>query len=300
MIKYRLIIMKLLKKLTVIIISFILLIVQMTIRVFAFSFDFTNESEQADWAGYDSYINEHSGEPDLADGDLEQKLYPFYYDAFPEEREPDADDLAKGIIGWDYDGDPIYRDNNSQSSNKNGTDYNRQIIDYYTNADDILHNNSAFSNPIVVSGVQFQAYKIPMKDAMGSYYIYTYIPNYWKNIPQNDNKGNVTIASNDGKFFVSYLPARLQSTCMDESVMKLINDAIQKMKLDIQGLQLGTSVNINDTLSFYSISNNRKLNFKFIVYQNVLLYIVTFSNHISNFDDKCAEFIINNKKKKKN
>lgn len=154
----------------------------------------------------------HSGEPDLSDGDLEQKLYPFYYDAFPEEREPDADDLAKGIIGWDYDGNPIYRDdNNSQSSNRAETDYNRQIIDYYTNAQDILQNNPIFSNPIVVTGIRFKTIKIPMTDALGSYYIYTYIPNYWDNTFQNNSKGNITIASNDGKLFISYLPARLQS-----------------------------------------------------------------------------------------
>lgn len=76
--------------------------------------------------------------------------------------------------------------------------------------------------------------------------------------------------------------------------MNLINEAIQKMKLSIHGLQVGTTINLNDTLSFYAMSDNKKLNFKFIVYQNVLLYILTVSNHTSNFDDIAAEFIINN------
>ena len=75
------------------------------------------------------------GEPDYADGDLEDKLGDsgYYYDLFPEERDGEPDDYEKGIIGWTYDGDPIYKNNNSNS--KNGTNYNSKdlITDYINN-----------------------------------------------------------------------------------------------------------------------------------------------------------------------
>ena len=73
------------------------------------------------------------GELDYADGDLEDKFGDsgYYYDLFPEERDGEPDDYEKGIIGWTYDGNPIYK--NGSSNNKKSTDYNNLIIDYITN-----------------------------------------------------------------------------------------------------------------------------------------------------------------------
>ena len=92
------------------------------------------------------------GEPDYADGDLEDKLGDsgYYYDLFPEERDGEPDDYEKGIIGWTYDGDPIYK--NSTSNNKNGTNYNSKdlITDYINN-----HKGSiiSYENRVISAGL---------------------------------------------------------------------------------------------------------------------------------------------------
>ena len=89
------------------------------------------------------------GEPDYADGDLEDKLGDsgYYYDLFPEERDGEPDDYEKGIIGWTYDGDPIYK--NGNSNNKKGTDYNNPIVDHITN----FSNNSASGTQVFSAGL---------------------------------------------------------------------------------------------------------------------------------------------------
>lgn len=87
------------------------------------------------WANdYDPVSDAYKfGEPNYGDGDLEDKLGDsgYYYDMFPEERDGEPDDYEKGIIGWNYDGDPIYKNNNS---GKKKTDYNNPIVDHVTNA----------------------------------------------------------------------------------------------------------------------------------------------------------------------
>ena len=94
------------------------------------------------------------GEPDYADGDLEDKLGDsgYYYDLFPEERDGEPDDYEKGIIGWNYDRDPIYK--NGNSNNKKGTDYNNPIVDHITNfGKDYGANSSANGTQVFSAGL---------------------------------------------------------------------------------------------------------------------------------------------------
>ena len=92
------------------------------------------------------------GEPDYADGDLEDKLGDsgYYYDLFPEERDGEPDDYEKGIIGWTYDGNPIYK--NGSSNNKKGTDYNNPIIDHITNFSSSNYVNGTKVYPAGLAG----------------------------------------------------------------------------------------------------------------------------------------------------
>lgn len=43
----------------------------------------------------------------------------------------EPDDYEKGIVGWNYDGNPIYK--NGSSDKKKSTNYNDPIVDHVTN-----------------------------------------------------------------------------------------------------------------------------------------------------------------------
>lgn len=301
------------------------------IKTYSFSYDYIYEneqeeyeSEQADWAGYDSYMREHNGEPDLSDGDLEQKLYPFYYEAFPEEREPDPDDIKNGIVGWDYEGNPIYKDDNSYSNNK-GTDYNNPIIDHYTEANNVdfnifgvsvkgknsLGNNQSLSNyqtsitvsknndsnQLTISNINFNLCTSIIKiNGLPYFNVSAYVPQYWEWIANNNNgkMNEATISASDGKFYVLCSYFNGLKNYIDENATNMINQIINDLGYQVIDIKVATTVNLNDTISLKALANNKLCNFKFIVYKNLLTVLMTYSNNTSNFNNACAEVIINN------
>ena len=58
---------------------------------------------------YTVTFNSHSGTSSFSSKEVKFGDSGYYYDLFPEERDGEPDDYEKGIIGWTYDGNPIYK-----------------------------------------------------------------------------------------------------------------------------------------------------------------------------------------------